>query len=200
MRSVLILIVFFSAHTYGQPLTSFDIKLISTYDHKELAFSPLEIHQDGNLIKSTYTDVEGNCRFSLSNSGVIIITADGINFKPKDTLILLNNKINQFTLMLDSTNEEPDYSKIYNEEIAFQDLRKGEVKVLFVGLLFVDEINKINQCCKKFGFKYTFTHDVITGTLKESVKNYNRIIFQYLELRNGPGWKDKLNAECNLYF
>lgn len=199
MKTLLTILTFtFITSSFGQQTGELRIKILSKIDRQTIPFCSVQLYQDGKQTNTAQSDFDGVAKLKFSNSSPVILSIDNIGYREFDTIINPTNFKNDLNIQLDTINEDIDYNKIYNQQTAYKDLKDGNYKILFVGLIFVDDQNKINKCCNKYGFTYTFTTDVISGNIYEAVENYNYIIMQYLDMKNKPGWREELKKNCNI--
>lgn len=181
----------------AQKLINLNVKILSKLTNEPIPFAFVTTYNNGKPGKSFQGDLNGSVSLKLNRAKSTIITAVNAGFITKDTLVAINSDSLEIKIFLDSAPEE-DYRDLYNRQSAYSDLKKGQVKILFVGLVFNKDLQKINECCRKYGFTYTRTTDAVSGHLREAVQNYNDVVIRYLDLINDADWADQLKKSCGL--
>jgi hypothetical protein len=195
MKTIIISFLLLSS-IVGFCQTKIYVKVSSMVDNEPLLFCDAKFFRIGKPPIEAHTGFEGIAEFNLSSNEAGVISVSYVGHKTFDTLVNPVEITDTIWVKLDTVTF--DYRKIYNQEKAYSDLKSGVVNVLFVGHFWNDDEQKYNECCKKFGFNYVGTTDVVMNHLREAVENYNQVTLKYLDMVNDIGWRDELYEECGI--
>lgn len=130
----------------------------------------------------TLTDVDGNYIIYDIKPGLYDIKFSYVGNSTKKIENVLLNPNEKRTINVELSD--------YGEELALEadeDIKNGDIKILIGGLpIFCAPFEEVNALCKLFGFRYELMGCVVVLT-----KKYNEKVYEYLEERNGKGWRDR---------
>ena len=85
-------------------------------------------------------------------------------------------------------------TNVFDARSARKSIKKGEIWLVRVGPDI--DIDKIDFISRKYGFRIAQLGKVTYGEQwRNDVKEYNKVIYEWLEKRNGKGWVQKYDAE-----
>ena len=130
----------------------------------------------------------GIYNFEISSPGCRTVNKDSVRIDEGQSLVL------DFVL-----SDKWDCYKYI--DTAYNDIKKNKVKILIAGLTVKKEsstpkylVKRFEESMKKLSEKYGFEYKNVGCTFPCSGE-YNKIITEYLEKRNGKDWEEKYDEE-----
>jgi hypothetical protein len=81
----------------------------------------------------------------------------------------------------------------FNKEQAVYDIRNGQVRLITFGI--AGPSGEMNEVASKYGFQEVNAGCVVGYTSEE--KEYTELVTNYLNKRNGEGWKERYYMEID---
>lgn len=172
----------------------------------EIIRASFQLTKDNEIVSTGTTTTEGafqihNLESGIYNLNVVInkfLKADTtLNLRSKRTKILIEIDDKRLSDYMDST-QLAKYP--YNKQKAKDDIESGQIQVLSYGLqIFSDQ--QLDSVTSKYGFKYVAVAGCVVDSYEaKSIENYNTEVYEYLDKRNGEGWRESLKLDTrNLY-
>ncbi|QHT69647.1 hypothetical protein GXP67_24855 [Rhodocytophaga rosea] len=83
----------------------------------------------------------------------------------------------------------------YNSWTARQDLKKGKVQYIAIGLPVMPQVR--NQVAQQYEFEYNYVGCVVTTELLNGSEYYNQEVKAYLEKKYGEGMWENIKRKCD---
>jgi hypothetical protein len=91
-----------------------------------------------------------------------------------------------------------DLSSDYNYVSAKLDIKKGDIKIINIGIPKITSKDKeIESVAARYGFKNIYIEKYSEKQSQKGIKNYNKVMEAYLKVRNGINWKTNYKREVD---
>ncbi len=193
----LFLVVFFSASISAYP--SKHIKGV-VVDSKYPVIGANITLKNESKVKHAETDFDGNFLFNIESKLTrmrILVQYPG--YYPIDTIIEMTKNDTSFYKFILTEQPPFNYLAHYNKKTAIHDIKKKKYQILQIGLVFADEAKIMRKITRKYGFQYLNLGDVDNsgGEMEKAQKEYNDVVYKYLDAKNKKGWEEQMRGEIN---
>jgi hypothetical protein len=91
-----------------------------------------------------------------------------------------------------------DLSADYNVATAKLDIKNGNAKIIHIGVPKITSKDKeIELLAASYGFKNVYIEKFTPQQTEKGINGYNKLVENYLRLRNGFNWKNKYQTEVD---
>lgn len=168
--------------------------------------APYRLVRNDSVIVSGTTDADGYFEIKNLKKGSYHFKLDLTDFIKIDTLLQLNKKVTKIEISLNDSIlwhyvDSINMSKFpFNKEIARQDIEAGNIKILGYGLPMLSD-EELNTIASKYGFKCEGVAGCVVSNYEAmAIKEYNNVIYTYLDSINEKGWREAYREEITEFF
>jgi hypothetical protein len=91
-----------------------------------------------------------------------------------------------------------DLSADYNVATAKLDIKNGTAKIVHVGIPKITSKDKeLELLAARYGFKNVYIEKFTPQQTEKGINDYNKLVRNYLSLRNGFNWQKKYQTEAD---
>jgi hypothetical protein len=172
----------------------------------ETMLAPYTLVKNDSVIVTGTTDSKGPFEIKNLEQGTYRFTVQLHKLLKSDTLIQLNRKTIKIEVSLNDSIlwhyvDSINMSKFpFTKEIARQDIEAGNIKILGYGLPMLSD-EELNTIASKYGFKCEGVAACAVSNYEAmAIKEYNNVMYEYLDSINEKGWKEAYREEIVEFF
>ncbi len=167
--------------------------IISKTSNKPVGFANIVVKSKENIVAGANSDADGHFMLHIPiNIDSLHFEISKIGYSTSDTILFFSESVyDKVKLFLGGINKD---NLLFDSQTAIEDLKKGIVQIYHLGLPAFNS-NELNRIANKYGFEYNFLTCEVSEILIESVREYNKVVIEYLYIINPKGWQNNLEKE-----